>query len=136
MTRVRPVRIVLAMVSFGMCCDVVFGWPAVQDPTTPSRQITERINNQAPGSPGALIVQPKLPLLRIRAMVFRDIDHGMALVSAEDQKAKFFVQLRRSNGKVKRQIVVIEGARFEVESFSETSIVLRNVGSNRTMTIN
>ena len=136
MTRVRPVGIVLAMVSLGVSCDAVFGWPAVQDPTTPSRQITERIDNQAPVSPRASIVQPKVRILRIRAIVFRDIDHGMALVSGDDQKTKFFVQLRRSNGKVDRQIVVIEGKRFMVESFSETSIVLRNVGSNRTMTIN
>lgn len=115
-----------------------------QDPTVPSAQILERLQQDRSSTivapPDSPPTQGKLPQpsLKLRAVVMSDSDHGAALIEVDGRR----LRLRLSREAAEQFVasgssrlsdvdgVVIQDSTYHVLSFSSHSIVLSN-GSQR-----
>jgi hypothetical protein len=114
-------------------CDCVFA----QDPTVPSAQILERL--QAGQTTPAVTLHTSRPtaeerlppVLKLKAMVMTDSDHGTALIEVDGRRVR--VRLSRSttdkseaSSEIGIDGLVIQGSTYHVQSFSVRSILLTN----------
>lgn len=116
-------------------CNLTLG----QDPTVPSSQILERLQ-QHPATVGPSTSSPPdqarsvPPSLKLKAVVMADSEHGIALIEVDGRR----VRLRLSPATTERGAapksatppdgdgVVIQGSTYYVQSFSARSILLSN----------
>ncbi len=113
-----------------------------QDPTVPSAQILERLYRDQPAPIEALpstspVVQERLspPVLKLKAMVMTDSDHGTALIEVEGRRVRLRLarptdQLAAPEPSASRVLdgVVIQGLTYHVQDFSARSVLLTNHG--------
>ncbi len=127
-----------SMISFLMVtlCNFSFA----QDPTVPSAQILERLYRDQPAPIAALpsaspVVQERLspPVLKLKAMVMTDSDHGTALIEVEGRRVRLRLarptdQLAAPEPSASRVLdgVVIQGLTYHVQDFSARSVLLTN----------
>lgn len=111
-----------------------------QDPTVPSAQILERLYRDQPAPIAALpstspVVQERLspPVLKLKAMVMTDSDHGTALIEVEGRRVRLRLsrptdQLAAPEPSASRVLdgVVIQGLTYHVQDFSARSVLLTN----------
>ena len=112
-----------------------------QDPTVPSAQILERIYRDQPAAIAALpstspVVQERLspPVLKLKAMVMIDSDHGTALIEVDGRRIRLRLarpandQLAAPEPSAPNAFdgVVIQGLTYHVQDFSARSVLLTN----------
>ena len=112
-----------------------------QDPTVPSDQILERLYRDQPGPVAALpttspVAQDRLPppVLKLKAMVMTDSDHGTALIEVEGRRVRLRLarpatdQLAAPEPSAPSVLdgVVIQGLTYHVQGFSARSVLLTN----------
>ena len=120
-----------------MFCDVTHA----QDPTVPSAQILERLHHEQPTPVVRLpftnpLVQEQLalPVLKLKALVLADSDHGTALIEVEGRRIRLRLvrpatdQLAAPLPATSQDLdgVVIQNSTYHVQSFSSRSILLSN----------
>lgn len=100
-----------------------------QDPTVPSPAIAERMSQQVALQPRAEF--KPIPVVKLRAMVMGDRDHGTAIVEADGQRLQ--IRLDRtilkttdpnSGGGSPLNRIQIQGVEYSVEDFSNRTIIL------------
>jgi hypothetical protein len=110
-----------------------------QDPTVPSAQILERLHSDPREPPApislprpAMQAEPALPpVIKLRAMVLSDSDHGTALLDIDGRHVR--LKLSRPVAGHSAETagldgVTIQGALYRVESFSARAIMLVSRG--------
>lgn len=107
----------------------VFNATFAQDPTVPSAQILERLGREQPTSLVALPSTPiqerkEPPLLKLKAIVMTDSDHGTALIEVDGRR----VRLRLSRTEAGVDCLVVQGSPYRVQDFSARSVVLESQG--------
>ena len=120
-----------------MFCDVTHA----QDPTVPSAQILERLHHEQPTPVVTLpftnpFVQEQLalPVLKLKALVMADSDHGTALIEVEGRRVRLRLarlatdQLAAPEPSAPSVLdgVVIQGLTYHVQGFSARSVLLTN----------
>ena len=108
-----------------MNCNATFA----QDPTVPSAQILERLGR---GQPTSLVALPSTsiqerqtpPVLKLKAMVMTDSDHGTALIEVEGRR----LRLRLSRTEREPDSLVVQGSTYRVQNFSARSVTLESHG--------
>ena len=112
-----------------------------QDPTVPSAQILERLQREQPAPttpiaalPTSPLVQERLlpPVLKLKAMVMTDSDHGTALIEVDGRRVRLRLArpsseqlaVPESSVAIDLEGVVIQGSTYHVQSFSAGSILL------------
>ncbi len=114
---------------------------SAQDPTVPSAKILERLGRGQPASvvaspsvsPSAQIQLPP-PMLKLKAVVMTDSDHGVALIEVDSRRLRLRLsrpateQANASEASTQASLddVVIQGSTYHVQSFSARSILLSN----------
>ena len=110
-----------------------------QDPTVPSAKMLERLHRE-PTPIAAVPISPLVqerwppPVLKLKAMVMTDRDHGTALVEVDGRRIRLrLARTLKEQGAAPESppptevdSVVIQGSSYSVQSFSARSIVLTN----------
>ena len=120
-----------------LICDVTFA----QDPTVPSAQILERLKLEKTAPVAALLsTEPAvreplaLPVLKLKAVVMTDRDHGTALIEVDGRRVRLRLSREatkqlstpESSAEIGLDGVVIQGSTYHVQTFSARSILLTN----------
>lgn len=97
-----------------------------QDPTVPSTQILERLGGEQVSTVASPATQERQtpPILKLKAMVMTDSDHGTALIEVEGRR----IRLRLSRPEAGLDPVVIQGSTYRLKSFSAHSVTLESNG--------
>jgi len=117
------------------------------DPTTPSSQITDLLRMHG----GALTGPDKLkehdenrkgnepsidrPVLRLKAIVLRDQDHGTAIISNNEIEI-YVITLRRTDLQDTSRALSIGGISLMVKDFSESSVTMQSLDKTQQFIIN
>jgi len=121
-----------------------------RDPTAPSARILERLgatvrNTSVPASLaekrlGEAPSATKIPEIRLKAIVFRDADHGSAILAVNGRNIT--LKLSRSQGAQAADALsrspngfTQDGIHFALEDFSEDSIKLRLSSDNSVLIV-
>ncbi len=114
------------------------------DPTQLSPQITELLNQlQPPAVPAAEDSSKDADekekeepfLVRLKGIVMRDAEHGSALL-AIDKDQYIRVPLKRANARDEPYQLSLNGMNYEIESFSSSSLKLKNMNNGQVLIIN
>lgn len=103
-----------------------------QDPTVPSQKLLQKLRPQPDSKvkPGQVRTEVAFPPLKIIAMVFRNPNHGTALVRIENDKP-IRVYLRREPKGSKGQNIRLGALSFEVKGFTANAILFEETTSKR-----
>lgn len=117
------------------------------DPTTPSSQITDLLTMHG----GALAVphngenkdksksedEPSImrPVLRLKAIVMRDLDNGTAIISNNDIE-NYVISLQRSHLQDAAHAWSIGGISLIVKEFSELSVTMQTLDNTQQFIVN
>ena len=103
-------------------CNATFA----QDPTVPSAQILERLGGEQASAVALPATQERQapPVLKLKAIVMTDSDHGAALIEVEGRR----IRLRLSRPEAGLDTAVIQGSTYRVQNFSARSVTLESNG--------
>ncbi len=98
-----------------------------QDPTVPSAQILAKLGGESVTSsvlPASAQERQSPPVLKLRALVMTDGDHGTALIEVEGRR----IRLQLSRPEASSDRVTIQGSTYRVQEFSARSVLLESRG--------